>query len=175
VGAVSLFGLSTVTLMPAWAVSVLHGGPGTNGLLLSARGVGGVAAGVALASLSGVRVKGRLVTIGSFAFPLLLLLFAFVRSTPASVLVFAAVGAAWPFVLNLCNALVQTLTPLELRGRIMGIYTFIFFGVMPLGALWIGLVAQHAGERVAIEAAAVLSLLVAVGVRLFAPRVRALE
>ena len=142
---------------------------------MSARGVGGIAAGVALASLSGVRGKGRLVTFGSFAFPLLLLVFALVRSTLLSVLVFAAVGAAWPFVLNLCNALVQTLTPLELRGRVMGIYTFIFFGVMPLGALWIGLVAQHAGERTAIQAAAGLSLVAAAGVWLLAPKVRALE
>jgi MFS family permease len=48
-------------------------------------------------------------------------------------------------------------------------------GVMPLGALWIGLVAQHAGEPVAIVVAAVLSLIVAACVWLFAPKVRALE
>ncbi len=175
VGAVSLFGLSTVTLMPAWAVSVLHGGARTNGLLLSARGVGGVGAAVFIASLGRIRFKGRLVSYGSFAFPSLLLVFAAIRSTPLSLLAFVGVGAAWPFVLNLCNALVQTLSPNELRGRIMGVYTFIFFGVMPLGALWVGLVAQYAGEPQAIVVAAILSFFVAAAVWVFAPGVRTLE
>ncbi len=175
VGSVSVFGISAVALMPAWAVSVLHGGPRTNGLLQSARGVGGLAAALFIASLGRVTFKGRLVSFGSFAFPTLLLVFAFMRSTPLSLLAFAGVGAGTLFVLNLCNALVQTLVPHELRGRIMGVYTFIFFGAMPIGALWIGLVAQYAGEPQAIITAASLSLVVAGVVWLFAPRVRALE
>jgi predicted MFS family arabinose efflux permease len=156
-------------------VSVLHGGPRTNGLLLSARGVGGVAAAVCIASLGRMRVKGRLVMAGAFAFPLLLLVFASLRSTPLAVLAFGAVGAAWPFILNLSNALVQTLTPDGLRGRVMGIYTFTFFGAMPVGSLWIGLVAQHAGEPTAIVVAAACSLVVAAGIWVFVPQVRALE
>ncbi len=37
--AVSLFGMSVVTLIPAWAVTILGGDVTTNGLLLSARGL----------------------------------------------------------------------------------------------------------------------------------------
>jgi MFS family permease len=175
VGTVSLFGISSVALMPAWAVSVLHGGPKTNGLLQSARGVGGLAAAVFIASLGRVRFKGRLLSLGSFAFPILLLVFSVTRSTPLSLLAFAGVGAGTLLVTNLCNALVQTLVPDSLRGRIMGVYTLTFFGLMPVGALWIGLVAQYAGEPQAVMAAAVLSFLVAGAVWLYAPRVRALE
>jgi len=175
VGTVSLLGISATALMPAWAVSVLHGGPKTNGLLQSARGVGGLAAAMFVASLGRVTFKGRLVTFGSFAYPSLLLVFAFMRWTPLSLVAFAGVGAGTLFVTNLCNALVQTLVPDRLRGRTMGVYTFTFFGALPIGALWIGLVAQYAGEPQAIIAASVLSFLVAGAVWLFAPRVRALE
>jgi MFS family permease len=174
VGTVSLLGISTTTLMPAWAVSVLHGGPKTNGLLQSARGVGGLSAAMFVASLGRVNFKGRLVTFGSFAYPLLLLVFSFTRWTPLSLVAFAGVGAGTLFVTNLCNALVQTLVPDHLRGRTMGVYTFTFFGAMPIGALWIGVVAQYAGEPQAIIVASALSFVVAGAVWLFAPRVRAL-
>ena len=38
IGVISLFGISYVTLFPAWAVDVLHGDAKTNGFLQSARG-----------------------------------------------------------------------------------------------------------------------------------------
>jgi hypothetical protein len=57
----------------------------------------------------------------------------------------------------------------------MGVYTLVFFGAMPLGALWIGLAAQYAGAPLAVVIAASLSLLVASGVWPFVPGVRALE
>src|SRR5438876_12459073 len=44
VGMISLFGVSVGTLIPAWAVKILHGNATTNGLLQSARGVGPSAA-----------------------------------------------------------------------------------------------------------------------------------
>ena len=40
IGVVSLFGISFVTLFPAWAVKILHGDATTNGFLQSARGLG---------------------------------------------------------------------------------------------------------------------------------------
>jgi len=36
----SMFGMSLVTLFPAWAVQILHGNAATNGILQTARGVG---------------------------------------------------------------------------------------------------------------------------------------
>lgn len=42
-GIASVLGMSSVTLMPAWAVRVLHGDARTNGLLQSARGRGALA------------------------------------------------------------------------------------------------------------------------------------
>jgi len=42
--------------------------------------------------------------------------------------------------------MVQSITPDALRGRVMGIYTLSFFGVIPIGALIAGQVAEIIGE-----------------------------
>jgi predicted MFS family arabinose efflux permease len=42
-----------------------------------------------------------------------------------------------------CNTLLQLSAPDALRGRIMSLYTVVFVGVNPFGALLIGYVAEH--------------------------------
>jgi apolipoprotein N-acyltransferase len=76
------------------------------------------------------------------------------------------------FVMNLANAIVQTSVPDQLRGRVMGSYTWIFFGFMPLGALWVGTVAEHLGEPEAVMLNAVLAFAFAVSVWFLFPRLR---
>src|SRR6476469_3106762 len=82
VGMTSMFGISFATLFPAWAVDVLGGDATTNGLLQSARGLGALLSALMLASLGRFRFKGKLLTIGTFISPLLLLLFTLTRSLP---------------------------------------------------------------------------------------------
>ncbi|HEX2984428.1 MAG TPA: MFS transporter, partial [Ignavibacteriales bacterium] len=72
------FGLSLVTLMPAWAVKVLHGGASTNGLLQSARGAGALVSALFLATISRKKIKGKLITTGSFAFGIFMFIFSWV-------------------------------------------------------------------------------------------------
>lgn len=175
VGAMSLFGVSFMALMPAWAVTILHGGAATNGLLLSARGAGALVAALFIASLGRFTFKGRLLTFGSIAFPILLFAFAFTGSLPLSLLMLAGIGAGAILVMNLCNALVQTIVPNALRGRVMGIYTLTFFGMMPLGALWIGMVAQYLSAPQAVLVAAIASLAITALVWVKVPAVRRLE
>jgi MFS family permease len=43
------------------------------------------------------------------------------------------------------NTLVQTMTPDELRGRVMAVYTMTFMGMAPLGALLAGALASRIG------------------------------
>jgi MFS family permease len=174
-GIVSLFGFSIVTLIPAWAVEILGGDATTNGLLLSARGVGALAGALMIASLGRFRFKGKVLTFGSFVLPGVLLLFAAVRWLPLSLA--ALVGVGWGFMMNvnIINALVQTQVSDDLRGRVMGIYTLTFLGFMPIGSLLIGILAAHTSE----PTAAVLSALVLLGfatlVWVCMPRLRALE
>jgi len=175
VAVISLFGFAFATLVPAWAVEILHGDAATNGLLQATRGLGALAAALLIASLGRFRFRGYLITLGSIAFPLLLIVFAFVRSTPLACLVLIGVGFALILIFNLANASVQTLTPLELRGRVMSIYSLTFFGMMPIGALLIGWSAARFGEPAAIIINAGLTLVYALALFAFAPRLRRLE
>ena len=146
VALVTIFGVSYVALLPAWAVKVLHGDSTTNGLLQSARGVGALACALVVASLGALRTKGRLLLVGSFALPAMLLLFASVRSTPVALLALVGVGAALILCYNMANTMVQTLSDDAVRGRVMGVYSFTFFGSMPIGGLAAGALAEQLGE-----------------------------
>jgi MFS family permease len=172
VAATSMFALSLATLIPAWSVNILNGHAATNGFLLSARGVGSLIGALYIASLGNTAYRGRLLTVGSIAYPLLLLCFAFVRWTPLSIVFLAGIGAGTILVLNLANALVQTSTPDYLRGRVMGAYTWIFFGFMPVGALWTGAAAEQIGEPATVILNALVAVLIALGVFLFVPKIR---
>ena len=174
VGAVNLFGGAFTTLFPAWAVAVLGGDARTNGLLVSARGLGALLGALTIASLGRFRFKGQLLTVGSFALPVTLLAFALVRWLPLSLLILVAVGFSTILTLNLANSLVQTLAADELRGRVMGIYSLTFLGFMPVGGLLIGMMAQQIGEPLSVALDALVTLGVAIAVWFFFPRLRAL-
>ena len=130
-GFVSFFGLGYVTLMPAWAVTVLGGNSVTNGWMQSARGLGSLIGALMIASLGRFRWKGRLLTIGMLALPVLLIIFSFVRSTPLALLVLVAAGWAFMALFNMLNTLIQSTVPDDLRGRVLGVYTLSFFGLVP--------------------------------------------
>ena len=175
VGVLSLFGVALFTLMPAWAVEVLSGDAATLGWLQSARGAGALIGALLLASLGRFKFKGKLLTAGTILFPLTLLIFALIRWLPVSLLVLVAVGAAQILALNLANAIVQTQVSDELRGRVMGIYSLVFFGFMPIGGLLAGAAAQYIGEPETVAVSALISLGVAALVWVFLPQVRALR
>jgi len=165
VAAMSLFAVSLSTLVPAWAVKILHGNAATNGLLLSSRGAGSLVAALGIASLGAAAARGRLISAASLAVPLSVALFAAVPARLPSFVFIAAVGFSTIVVNNLSNALVQSLVPNELRGRVMGVYTLLFFGAMPLGALFLGGLAEHLGEQAAIAISAACAMAVALFIR----------
>jgi MFS family permease len=172
IGIVSIFGISFITLLPSWAVSVLHGDARTNGYLQSARGLGALTAALLIASLGRFRFRGKLLTLGTFGLPVTAALFALARWTPLSLLFIFGSGLSLILMFNLCNALVQTHSPEALRGRVMSVYTLTFFGLMPLGALAMGLAAERIGQPAAILTAAVVMLGASTALAVLMPHLR---
>jgi MFS family permease len=175
VGVFSLFGLAFATLVPAWAVNILGGNAATNGLLLSSRGLGALVGALMIASLGRFTFRGKLLSFGSLAFPALLFVFSLMRVLPLSLIVLFCLGFSQILVLNLANSTVQTLTPGSLRGRVMGIYTFTFFGLMPIGALFIGGMAGRYSEPAAIWINVVIIALFSGLIWIFMPKLRRLQ
>jgi MFS family permease len=171
-GAVSLFGISVNTLMPAWAVKILHGDATTNGLLLSLRGGGALVGAFLIAVLSRLEMRGRILTIGTFAFPLLILAFAAERHLPLALVTMFLTGWAWVLVQNLTNALMQSMVPDHLRGRLMSVFSLVLFGLMPIGSLGIGITAHQVGEPAAVAISGAMLLGVAGLVWIAVPSLR---
>jgi MFS family permease len=170
----SVFGFSAVTLLPAWSVKILGGDARTNGLLQSARGAGAVLAALGIASLGSFRGRGRLLTAGSLAFPVVLVALSFTRSLPFSLGALFLAGTAFITLFNLSNTLVQTLVPDRVRGRVMSVYNLAFLGMAPIGSLAIGAAAERFGEPSALLAFALVSLACTGGIALAVPSLRRL-
>ena len=161
VGTTTLFGRSFMTLFPAWAVQILHGNAATNGWLQASSGLGALIGALFIASFSGHISRGKLLTIGTFLYPLSIILFALVNYLGLSLILVLISGINLIMIFNLCNALVQIHTPENMRGRVMSIYSFVFFGLMPFAALWIGSAAHLLGLKIPVFIAASLSLIYA--------------
>jgi MFS family permease len=175
VASVCIFGMALGTLMPAWSVKILHGNAATNGMLFSARGVGSLIGALAIATLGRNTIRGKLIADGSLFFPVFIAIFALVHILSVSLLLMAFIGFASIFVLNLSNAMIQSLTPDDLRGRVMGVYSTVFMGSIPLGAIILGTIAEYAGEAEAAILSSAAAFIVAGLVWLLVPKIRTLE
>jgi len=175
VGIVGVFASGMLTLIPAWSVNVLHGDAATNGLMLSARGFGSMAAGISIAWMSHFRIRGKSLTTGSLLLPLVMLLFALVTDIPTSLIFLCLIGFFFMLVLNNANALTQTSLPDQLRGRVMSIYVLVFFGSQPVGSLVAGQLAEATSEPISVLVFAAGLFLCSLYIRLRLPNLRKLE
>lgn len=175
IGVVSMFAMGFVALFPAWAVTVLHGDATTNGLLLASRGVGALISSIMLASLARLQIKGLLWTIGSIVTPISLFVFAIFHNLPISLLSMTVMGCSYILIVNTSNALIQAHVEDDLRGRVLSIYTLIFFGMMPIGSLILGLLAEHWSEPLAAVVGATILGLFALLIWIFRPKLRTLK
>jgi MFS family permease len=157
-GILSLLGLSMMTLLPAWTSDVLGGDARTYGLLLSGRGIGALIGALMIASVGTSIARGKFWTLGNFLMPVLLAGFAIARVIPISLLMITLTGWSFMVQVNTSNALVQSHVEDRLRGRVMGIYTLIFFGGMPIGALIAGGLAARIGAPATLIVNAILML-----------------
>jgi MFS family permease len=158
-GLVSLVGMPYAVLMPIFADRILHGGARGLGILMSATGVGALTGALFLASRgSGVRGLGRWVARASAGFGISLILFAVSRSFWLSAALLVPVGASMMVHMASSNTLIQSMVPDHLRGRVMSVYSMMFMGMAPFGALLSGMIAERFGAPAAIVVGAVACL-----------------
>jgi len=104
-----------------------------------------------------------------------MILFSYMRLLIPALIAMAGVGFALMMMLNVSNAMVQTRIVDEMRGRVMGIYTFFFFGAIPLGALLAGWAADLIGEPLTVIGSALILLVFALLTFWRVPALRAME
>jgi MFS family permease len=85
--------------------------------------------------------------IGAMPFGLLVATLSFAQSYVQYLVILPFAGAIALTTFIFANSYVQTTTPANLRGRVMGIYLMIFMGGTPLGSPLIGWAAGAIGIR----------------------------
>lgn len=171
----TFFGLGITALIPAWSTTVLHGDAKTNGFLLASRGFGSLVAALMIASLGRFKWRGKLWSANSLLLPISMIVFAFMTWMIPSFVAMAVMGFAFMAIVNLSNAMVQTRIADEMRGRVMGVYTFFFFGAMPIGSLLAGWSAEIIGEPMTVTVSAIILLVFALWVVWRQPAMRQME
>jgi predicted MFS family arabinose efflux permease len=160
--ALAMFGFALLSIFPAWAVNVLGGDVRLNGLMLSVRGIGSLAGALLVAFTSSRGARGRILWAATLVLPLSILVFSQMRWIPLALAAVAAMGAGLLMWVNSSNAMLQTETPDDLRGRVMGLFVLIMFGGNPLGSLFLASLASRAGEPAAALVAGCVMLAVSV-------------
>jgi MFS family permease len=146
-GLISLMAMPYAVLMPIFADKILGGGSDTLGYLMGASGSGALIAALVLASRKEVFGLGKWVAIASSGLGISLILFSFSNVFWLSALLLIPVGFSMMTQMSSSNTLIQAMVPDELRGRVMSVYSMMFMGMAPLGALLAGSLANYLGAQ----------------------------
>ncbi|HEU0165587.1 MAG TPA: MFS transporter, partial [Thermomicrobiales bacterium] len=133
-------GMSYATMAPAIAKDVLHLPDGGLGWLLAANGVGSLTGTIAVAFLSGVQHRGRIVIGGIAAFGVMLVVFGLSGSLWISLPAMLLLGLVFATYGTMNDTLVQTNIDETYRGRIVAVQTMLW-GLTPIGGLLAGFLA----------------------------------
>ena len=171
-GLVSLVGMPYVVLMPIFADQILHGGARGLGILMGATGVGALLGALTLAFREGVKGLGRWVAWCCAGFGASLVVFAISHTFWVSVLLLLPVGYTIMLQMACSNTLIQVMVPDALRGRVMAVYSMMFMGMAPIGALLGGALAERLGAPVTVAIGGAASIAGACWFGLQLPKIR---
>ena len=169
----TVFGMPYISFLPAFARDLGIGSTGL-GLLMTAVGVGSVAGSIGFAMAGNFRRKGLVANIFIATFGLALIAFSLTSWFPGALLLLALAGVSSSIYMATINTLLQIRSPDHLRGRIISVYMLIW-GLMPLGTLPLGALAENLGSSAAVLLGGGLVVIFALIIALFRPEVRALE
>jgi MFS family permease len=157
----SIFGFSFLPLMPVFARDVLRVGASGYAALVAGIGLGAAGAAFFLAGFSHRVRRSRLVLGSSLLFGLALLAASLAPEFRSALVLFTITGCVMALNGISANTTLQSEAPDELRGRVMGLYSFVVLGLAPFGSFQAGWIAEHYGVRTAFATGALVCLAVA--------------
>ncbi|HEX6818914.1 MAG TPA: MFS transporter [Ktedonobacterales bacterium] len=151
--------INFTVLLPLVASDTLHSGAQVYGLLTACFGAGALAGALTSASLG--RATWRILLLSAAGFGLGEVILAPQRTVAGAVLVLIATGICYTLYTSNTNAIVQLTAPGYLQGRVAGLYSYIFAGSSPFGALLVGWLAEQGGTQLAFLVAGSTALICA--------------
>ena len=155
-----LFG-GAVALLPLFAQSILHVGPGGLGILRSMPAIGGIAAAAILTQRSVGARAGRTLLVVVAVFGVSMIVFGLSRSFVVSAVALAASGFADMISVNIRSTIVALATPDELRGRVLAVEMVFISASNELGAFESGVAAALIGAVPAVVVGGVVTVALA--------------
>lgn len=172
IGVVSFTAMPYTVLMPVFADQIFHSGARGLGILMGAAGVGALIGSLALAMRTTLKGLGTWVAAAAATFGAALIAFSFSHTFALSITILVISGMAMMVQMASSNTLIQSMVPDELRGRVMSLYSMMFVGMGPLGALLSGTIAEHASAPIAVAVGGMVTIL---GAAVFALRLPVLR
>ena len=140
---ISTLAINFNVLLPLLTAHTLRSGPEVFGLLSASFGVGALAGALVSASLS--RASLALVLGGGLGFGASLLLLAPQSTVVGACLVLVLTGVTFSLYASQSNSSLQMVVPDRLRGRVLSLYGYVFFGTAPLGGVFTGWICGRFG------------------------------
>lgn len=167
-GLLALFALTSAVIQAVLAprTEELGGGAGTYGLLLGAMGAGALVAAFGRERLVSLLGTGQ-IQMTIVAFGLAGIVVGLVDSVAVVALSLGVSGLCWVLTLVTLNTTSQTISPEWIRGRAMSLYTLAFTGILPIGAILAGILADLIGPGDAIASISVAAVVLGVVAPLF--------
>ena len=148
------FGMPYQKLMPIFVRDVLAEGPALLGLLVGSASLGSAISGFAIAIIPDVYPKGKAILLFSCLFGLGLVLYAFMGDPTIALAIIFIVGVFSGLFLTVINALLVTMMPDDMRGRVMSLWGMVW-GLIPLTTLIGGTIAEVWGISIVYAAGGV--------------------
>lgn len=162
IASISVFGWSYNVLLPVFAKDILGGGAVVFGLLTSSVSAGAIIGAVFVASRPDMQGMKKRSVIFAGIFGLALAAFAFSKDLYVSIFMLAIIGFAALLHHTSANSYFQAAVLDDKRGRALSFYALAHQGFMPLGGLYLGLMAERYGAPSALAAGGLFSLAVAI-------------
>jgi len=138
----SFFVLPFNTLIAYYAKDVFHGTASTFGIIDSFIGFGAFGGAMFLASQKPGANLNKILGINTLIFGTGLVLFSHEGHYGLALLFSAIAGFGMMSQVTVSNTIVQTTADPAMRGRVISFYALAFFGMMPLGGLFVGWISK---------------------------------
>ncbi|MFD0691873.1 MFS transporter [Actinomadura fibrosa] len=170
VGFVAMFGMNFQMTTALVARQVFHTGASSFGLASSMLALGALT-GALLAARRASRPRLRLLLTAALLFGTLEVAAGLMPTYWSFLVLLVPTGVALMTFTTAANATMQLSVAPEMRGRVMGLYMFVFLGTNPIGAPTVGWMAEQFGPRLSIVLGGLVAVLTTLAVAaLAAPR-----
>jgi len=139
------------TLLPAFVVNTLHANAKGLGVAIAATGVGGFAGALLTAHFGTREQRGVVWGTSALVMAAGVLSLGFIWNLWLALPVLFTIGTATMTFLGASNTLIQTLSPDDVRGRAISVYSMVALGIVPGGALIVGAVGSVVGLHAAFQ------------------------